>query len=81
MILSIEIKSCSDKPEGIETYRDKYKNPKQTNFIVWDKDGIPRFAVFEDGHFKYTGNKRVITNADKYIRVPTGEEVEKICND
>ena len=75
MILSIEIKNCSDKPEGIEFYRDKHLNPKQTNFVVWDKDGIPRFAVFEDGHFKYTGNKRVITNADKYIRIPTGEEI------
>lgn len=74
--LTLDLYTADEKPENIERFRDKYLNPKQTNFVVYDDNDIPRFAVYEDGSFKYATNKRKIPTVKYWFRIPMGEEID-----
>lgn len=69
MKIELTIHAKTDIPV-VENYRDKYMNPKQTNFLVWDEDGINRFAVYSDGKFKHLQNKKEIKNVRYWAEVP-----------
>ena len=69
MKLELELHLKEEIPV-VESYRDKYMNPKTTNFLVWDEDGINRFAVYNDGKFKHLQNKKEIKNVKFWAEVP-----------
>lgn len=69
MKIELTIHTKADIPV-VESYRDKYMNPKTTNFLVWDEDGINRFAVYNDGKFRYLQNKKEIKNVMYWAEVP-----------
>ena len=77
MKLELEIRLKKDIPSVIK-YRDKHTNVKQTIFMVWDSDGEPKPAVFFEGKFCHSTNKKEIKEVRFWTEIPRQiEEVMK----
>lgn len=70
MKIEIQIHTKDEKPKETEYYKDKFLNPKQTNYIVWDADNCVRFAVFHEGKFCHAQNKKPIQGVELWMKVP-----------
>lgn len=69
MKIVLELNNFDIRPVSNQ-FRDNHHNIKTTNYLVWDVDGVVRFAVHDGEKFCYAQNKKEIKDMLWWAELP-----------